>query len=140
MMVGLSTRRQLVLGSFGSLATACAGQHVGRVADELGRGPGLLELEAKVGGRLGVFAIDTGSGSQLSHRPDERFAMCSTFKWVLAAAVLARVDRAELSLHDRVTYGLRDLLEYAPSTREHVTPRHHLAARDGRPHAQDPLR
>jgi beta-lactamase class A len=77
-------------------------------------------IEAKIGGRVGVFALDTGNGRQLGHRPDERFAMASTFKWVLAAAVLARVDRAELSLADRVPYGTTDLLEYAPVARDHV--------------------
>lgn len=80
----------------------------------------LAEIEARVGGRVGVFALDTGSGRQLTHRPDERFAMCSTFKWALAAAVLERVDGAQLSLDERVPYGPADLLEYAPVTREHV--------------------
>jgi beta-lactamase class A len=47
--------------------------------------------------------------------------MCSTFKWVLAADVLARVDRAQLSLAERLPYGLADVLEYAPVTSEHVT-------------------
>lgn len=46
--------------------------------------------------------------------------MCSTFKWVLAAAVLDRVERAQLSLEQRVTYGSADLLEYAPVTRAHL--------------------
>jgi beta-lactamase class A len=78
------------------------------------------ELESRVGGRLGIFALDTGSGRQLAHRADERFAMCSTFKWVLAAAVLSRVDRRELRLDERVSYGERELLEYAPVTRRHV--------------------
>jgi beta-lactamase class A len=68
---------------------------------------------------VGVFALDTGTGREIAHRADERFAMCSTFKWVLAAAVLARVDRAQLSLEERVSYGSADLLEYAPVTREH---------------------
>ncbi|MDB4995938.1 MAG: Beta-lactamase, partial [Myxococcaceae bacterium] len=80
----------------------------------------LAEIEARIGGRVGVFALDTGTGRQLAHRPDERFAMCSTFKWALAAAVLARIDRGELSLEDHVPYGPTDLLEYAPITREHV--------------------
>jgi beta-lactamase class A len=46
--------------------------------------------------------------------------MCSTFKWVLAADVLAHVDRGQLSLQDRISYGQSDLLEYAPVAREHV--------------------
>jgi beta-lactamase class A len=74
-----------------------------------------------VGGRVGVFALDTGSRNYLAHREDERFAMCSTFKWALAAAVLARVDRGELSLDERVRCGQSDLLQYAPTTRAHVS-------------------
>lgn len=70
---------------------------------------------------MGVYAMDTGSGRGLSHRADERFALCSTFKWVLAAAVLERVERAELSLEQPIAYGASDLLEYAPVARENVT-------------------
>lgn len=120
------TRRQMLLGTlatFGALATACSSARVVTPADGAERSGGeraLDAIEAKIGGRVGVFALDTGNGRQLGHRPDERFAMASTFKWVLAAAVLARVDRAELSLADRVPYGTTDLLEYAPVARDHV--------------------
>jgi beta-lactamase class A len=69
---------------------------------------------------VGVFAVDTGTGLSVARRADERFAMCSTFKWVLGAAVLARADRGECTLGDRVRYGPADLLEYAPTTRAHV--------------------
>jgi len=51
---------------------------------------------------------------------DERFAMCSTFKWVLAAAVLDRVDRGVLSLDDRIPYSANDLLDHAPVTSARV--------------------
>ena len=40
--------------------------------------------------------------------------MCSTFKASLAAFVLARVDRGEDRLEDKVAYGAQDLLDYAP--------------------------
>jgi beta-lactamase class A len=80
----------------------------------------VAEIEAGVGGRVGVFAVDTGTGRQLAHRADELFAMCSTFKWVLAAAILVAVDRAQLSLDERISYGPADLLEYGPVAREHV--------------------
>ena len=83
-------------------------------------GSQLAQLESNVGGRVGVAAIDTGSGARLGHRVDERFAMCSTFKWVLAAAVLAAVDSGHLSLDQRVAYGPRDLLEHAPVTAAQV--------------------
>jgi beta-lactamase class A len=80
----------------------------------------LPDIERTVGGRLGVFALDTGTGRELAHRADERFAMCSTFKWLLAAAVVARVDARELALDEPVPYGAADLLEYAPVTREQL--------------------
>jgi beta-lactamase class A len=69
---------------------------------------------------VGVYAFDTGSGRELAHRADERFAMCSTFKWVLAANILALIDGGRLSLQERVSYGPQDLLEYAPVARDHV--------------------
>ena len=62
----------------------------------------LAEIEAKVGGRLGVYALNTATRQDLHHRPNERFAMCSTFKWLLAADVLALADRTELSLDERL--------------------------------------
>ncbi len=77
-------------------------------------------LEAKHGGRLGVAAIDTASGRQIGHRAAERFALCSTFKLLLGAAVLARVEAGELSLDRRVPYGPADLLGYAPVTTRRV--------------------
>jgi beta-lactamase class A len=52
----------------------------------------LAQLEKRSMGRLGVAVLDTASGETSGHRADERFAMCSTFKVLLAAAVLHRVD------------------------------------------------
>lgn len=90
------------------------------VASSEGEPASIADIEARVGGRVGVFAVDMGSGKVLAHRPDERFAMCSTFKWVLAATVLAQAERNLLSLGDQVGYGQADLLAYAPVTSKHV--------------------
>jgi beta-lactamase class A len=78
------------------------------------------DIESALGGRVGVSAIDTGDGTEMSHRADERFAMCSTFKWVLAAFVLSQVDQDEISLDERLSYGPSDLLDYSPVAKEHV--------------------
>lgn len=77
-------------------------------------------IEQRVGGRLGVAALDTGTQRRLEHRAEERFPMCSTFKLPLAAAVLHRADEGKEQLDRIVSYGESDLLEYAPVTREHV--------------------
>jgi beta-lactamase class A len=80
----------------------------------------LMALEARSGRRLGVAALDTGTGRRVAHRAGERFAMCSTFKLALAGAVLASVDAGKESLDRRVAYSSADLLSYAPVTREHA--------------------
>jgi beta-lactamase class A len=59
-------------------------------------------LERRSGGRLGVAVIDTGTGRRFSHRGDERFPLCSTFKFLLAADLLARADRGVLNLDRRI--------------------------------------
>lgn len=80
----------------------------------------LAALERTNGGRLGVAALDLGSGRRISHRADERFALCSTFKFLAAALVLARVDRGREQLDRRVTFTEKDLVSYSPATKEHV--------------------
>jgi len=77
-------------------------------------------IERRLGGRLGVAALDTGSGRRVEHRANERFAMCSTFKFLAAAATLARVDARQERLDRVVRYTNKDLLEYAPIAKEHV--------------------
>lgn len=77
-------------------------------------------LERRYGGRLGVFALNTGSGARMTYRERERFPMCSTFKTLAAGAVLRRVDAGSEQLDRRIAYTHADLLEYAPVTREHV--------------------
>lgn len=80
----------------------------------------LADIERRLGGHLGVAALDVHSGKRLNYRETERFPMCSTFKFLAAAAVLRRVDAGDEHLGRRIPYSERDLLEYAPVTRAHV--------------------
>jgi len=83
-------------------------------------GEKLVALEKREGGRLGVEAWDTATGKRIQHRSDERFAMCSVFKFLAAGAILNRVDQGTEHLGRRIEFGESDLLEYAPVAREHV--------------------
>jgi len=75
-------------------------------------------LEAEFGSRIGVYAIDTGSGDEIAYRADERFAYASTFKALAAAAVLQKNDLADL---DRVvTFSSDELITHSPVTELHV--------------------
>lgn len=48
----------------------------------------IAALEERHERRIGLYARNLRTGRELVHRPDERFAMCSTFKVLAAAAVL----------------------------------------------------
>lgn len=76
-----------------------------------------VRLESQYDARLGVFAVDTGSGRTVEHRPDERFAHASTFKALLAAAVLGRTD----DLDRVVTYAAADIVSHSPVTRRRTS-------------------
>jgi beta-lactamase class A len=80
----------------------------------------LSQLETQLGGRLGVAALDTGSGRKITLRADERFPMCSTFKVLAVSAVLHRIDQQQDQLSRFVPYSKADLLEYDPVTTAHV--------------------
>ncbi|WP_422740736.1 class A beta-lactamase [Micromonospora sp. WMMD729] len=80
--------------------------------------PDLRRLEERFDVRLGVYAIDTGSGRTVRYRAGERFAYASTFKALAAAEVLDESTDAEL---DRVVrYSADDLVTYSPITEQHV--------------------
>nr|WP_158883197.1 class A beta-lactamase [Amycolatopsis anabasis] len=80
----------------------------------------LSALEARFGGRLGVYAVDTGSGAAVGHRADERFLLCSTLKTLVVSAIL-RSHQRQPGLLDRVIhYDRAQLLSHAPVTSRHV--------------------
>src|SRR5262249_16394541 len=79
----------------------------------------IAAIEARIGGRIGMAALDTTNSKRLDYQAEERFPMCSTFKFLAAAAVLKRVDEKKEKLERFVPYDAKDILEYAPVTKEH---------------------
>lgn len=77
-------------------------------------------IEKDTGGRLGVAVEDTQSGARFAHRAGERFPMCSTFKWLAAAAVLKRVDDGKERLDRRMRFTKADLIFNSPAARKNV--------------------
>ena len=115
-------RRSLLLGALCSVAG------LAWAAGTPARGPmtesealsALAAIEGRSGGRMGLHAIDTASGRALSHRGTERFAMASTFKLLLAAAVLHRQDLAPGVLDQRLPVRQADLITHSPITAKHL--------------------
>lgn len=113
-------RRAVLKGTGVGVAAALLAPMLSRAAKVRPAAEQWAELERKYGGRLGVALLDTGSGHHTAYRGDEHFLMCSTFKVLAVAAVLARVDQRVEQLNRRVVVGEADLLSYAPVTRQHV--------------------
>ena len=77
-------------------------------------GTHISRIEGRIRGRVGVCAIDIATGVQIGHRDRERFAMASTFKWLLAAGILKRCEQGMSLDDDYALYGRDDLLPTSP--------------------------
>jgi beta-lactamase class A len=75
-------------------------------------------LERRHGARLGVYAVATRTGAEVAYRADERFAFCSTFKALAAAAVLHGNPIGHLDR--RITYTRADVNSISPITKDRV--------------------
>jgi len=80
----------------------------------------LAALEQAAGGRLGVAAWRQGSELRVAYRADERFPLASTFKAMLAGAVLARSVSQPGLLDQHVRYEKKELVTYSPLTEKHL--------------------
>ncbi len=112
--MAISLNRRMILAGAAALLPLSHGRAASSAAMRL------ASIERHYGGRLGVAVLDTATGAHVEHRGDERFPMCSVFKFLAAAAVLRRVDDGQDRLDRQISYGTADLLSYAPITRTHV--------------------
>ena len=119
-MTILLSRRQSLAGSLLALPILAGLSAVGRTADDNSGEARLAALEAKHRSRICVSILDMASGRRIEHRAGERILMCSTFKALAAAVVLARVDKGEEKLDRRIHYKKSDLVAYSPATGAHA--------------------
>ncbi|MFF8691733.1 class A beta-lactamase [Streptomyces sp. NPDC015144] len=96
-----------------SSAPGAAGK--GAVKPYAGR---LEELEREFDARLGVYAVDTGTGREVAFHDGERFAFHSTFKALEAGAVLREFSLD--GMDKRIRYTRDDLIPNSPVTEKHV--------------------
>ncbi|GAA2590267.1 class A beta-lactamase [Actinomadura fulvescens] len=102
--------------SQGTTATRSAGSNT-RPSTQVDVGQELRKLETSYKGRLGAFAIDTGTGKAVSYRPNERFASDSTFKAPLCGAVLHKARTSDPALlRKNLRWTKDDLVANSPIT------------------------
>ncbi|UOZ04665.1 class A beta-lactamase [Amycolatopsis sp. WQ 127309] len=80
--------------------------------------PDFAPLEAQFDARLGVYAVDTGTGREVTRHADDRFGYASTHKAFSAGAVLQRTSLP--GLEKVLKYTRADLQENSPVTEKHV--------------------
>ncbi|MFF3334165.1 class A beta-lactamase [Streptomyces sp. NPDC002888] len=80
--------------------------------------PEFRELEREFDARLGVYALDTGTGRTVAYRADDRFAYASTFKALAAGAVLRKYGTEGMG--KVVTFGKDDVVSDSPVTENFV--------------------
>lgn len=131
------SRRSLLVGALALPLAACAAQTATRTStppatttprptsrvpeprvDTAAAQARFSSLEKKYQARLGVHAVATGSGASLAYRADERFAFCSTFKTLAAAAVLHRYPLSHLDTSVRIER--TDVDSISPVTQQHI--------------------
>jgi beta-lactamase class A len=99
------------------IASACA-QRFASLQGEFAAA--IAAIQKRIGGRVGAYMLDTQSQLELAFNAHERFAMCSTFKLLLAAAVLRRVDAGTLTLDHKLALRPEDMVSHAPVTSAHL--------------------
>ncbi len=118
------------------LATAgCASVPREPAGDSVISAKALREIERRSGGRLGIAVVDARGRLISADRGHERFAMCSTFKLLLAGQLFERAAKG-VSLRTPLPFTRADLISYSPGTEKLLGPdgrgeqRLGLAARD----------
>ncbi len=74
----------------------------------------LKAIHKRIGGRLGVHILDSQSGRRIAYDDNSRYAMASTFKLMLAAALLWQVDKNAFTLEHELPISRDDLLTTSP--------------------------
>lgn len=73
-----------------------------------------------VGGELGVSVLDTETGRASGWDDTSLYPLNSTFKFLLAGAVLSRVDRGQEQLDRRIPVLPRDIVSWSPVVKNAV--------------------
>lgn len=115
------TRRQALAGLAGTVAVLAVNSRAAAtpVPDDTPT-LDLTAVEDRTGARIGLYAMELGSGAALAHRAAERFAMCSTFKTYAVARVMQLAESGHQPLDASLPVVDADIVENSPVTSARV--------------------
>jgi beta-lactamase class A len=119
-----ASRRQFFVGGITLAAVTACGSPKPTLVDPAEPLPPFEDrvtaLETRHNAYAGLYAVDVDTGRSVSHRADDPFAMCSTFKTYAASRVLQKSAAGELKLNDAVSISPEDIVANSPVTGAHV--------------------
>ena len=92
--------------------------------------PVFARIEKRIGGRLGIALVDSEGNLISSHRGNERFAMCSTFKAPLASALFEAHDRGDVDMDKEFQLKPEDAVPYMPFVEQRLKDDKAVSLRD----------
>lgn len=113
--------RALLAGIALAALAGCAAAPGEPLGDSVITAKAIRDLETRSGGRLGIAVVDARGKLVSADRGHERFAMCSTFKLLLAGQVLERAAKG-VSLRTPLAFSRDDLVPHSPGTEKLIGP------------------
>jgi beta-lactamase class A len=98
------------------LTTACSTVPPEPDGDLLSFTDAVRDIEKRAGGRIGVAVVDDKGTLLMGSRTDDGFAMCSTFKLLLAGHVLRGATHGGPSLRTPLPFTKADIVAHSPYT------------------------
>ncbi|MFT9096117.1 MAG: serine hydrolase, partial [Gluconobacter cerinus] len=80
--------------------------------------PQIASAEPREQEQSGWWALDLETNRTLGENPDTHLPMCSTFKWLLAAATLSRTDYGREHLGREIAFSRKDLISASPAVKD----------------------
>ncbi|GAA1459603.1 class A beta-lactamase [Williamsia maris] len=119
-VVGLAVVAAVAVGGCATPSDSSSGTGSSSASSPTTVAPDWAGLEQRFGTRIGVVALDTGTGRAIGNRDDERFPMLSTFK-VLAVAALLRAHPLSTGYFDQIVrFTAADIVSNSPVTSTRV--------------------
>ena len=80
----------------------------------------LKKIEAKHGGKIGLYVINRNNGENLAYQQSFYFPICSTYKFLVVGAILKQSMTNKELLDEKIKILPEDITGYSPVTRKHI--------------------
>lgn len=80
----------------------------------------LKKIEAKHGGKIGLYVINRNNGENLAYQQSFYFPICSTYKFLVVGAILKQSMTNKDLLEEKIKILPEEITGYSPITRKHI--------------------